>query len=119
MTEHKEVCPAHSGLCKAIKAEAEKNDIRFQMIEKSIELAKTELDRRLEGMNELREQLTLQASTFETVAEARLIHENILNRITNLEKSAWARQGEYRWSNHIVTVLIGLAVILGVWFITK
>lgn len=112
-------CSGHSGLVEKLKAERDRDDIRFQMVEKSIMIARTELERRLESMNDLREQLNNQANTFETKAESRLIHDSFGNRISKIEEAIWARQGEYRWSNHIITVLIGLAVILAVWFITK
>ena len=114
-----DLCSLHSGLEERIKAERDRDDIRFQMIEESIRVARGELERRLESMNELREQLNSQAKTFETKAESRLIHDAFEDRISKLERTTWARQGEYRWSNHIVTVIIGAIVIFVVRWLVK
>ena len=39
---------------------------RIKALEKAVKVARKELTRRLKGMNEIREQLTAQASTFAT-----------------------------------------------------
>jgi hypothetical protein len=117
--DDKECCSEHSGMCRSIKAEQEKADIRFQMIEGNIKIAKDEMDRRLEGMNEFRAQLDKQAQTFMPRSEIELLINTNAERTRSIEIEMGKIGGSSRWSDHIVQVLIGAAMVIAVWLITK
>lgn len=53
-------------------------DAKFEALEKSIELSRASMEKRLEGMNEFREQLNKQAGTFITKTELDLTLQNII-----------------------------------------
>ena len=94
-------------------------DAKFDSIDNAVGVAKNEMDRRLEGMNEFRDQLTQQSATFVPRSELIIQLDKIEGWIKNIEKAATFTQGSKKWSDHIVTVLIGMAVILAVWIITS
>ena len=81
-------------------------------LEKSINVAKGELDRRLEAMNEFRAQLTSQNNTFMSRAEIELMSARLNDKIDSINKIVISGTGEKKWSDHIITVLIGIAVII-------
>jgi len=103
-------CIHHSGIEAQLKALCTKMELQMDMIEKSINVAKNEMDRRLEGMNEFRNQLSSQAQTFISKREVELIMEKIDGRIGYLEKRGNVTEGSKVWSNHIITVLISVFV---------
>jgi len=103
-------CIHHSGIEAQLKALCIKIELQMDMIEKSINVAKNEMDRRLEGMNEFRNQLSSQAQTFISKREVELIMEKIDGRIGYLEKRGNVTEGSKVWSNHIITVLISVFV---------
>jgi len=103
-------CMYHSGIEAQLKALCIKIELQMDMIEKSINVAKNEMDRRLEGMNEFRNQLSSQAQTFISKREVELIMEKIDGRIGYLEKRGNVTEGSKVWSNHIITVLISVFV---------
>jgi len=108
-------CRAHSGLVK----EQEKNDIRFRMIERSIVVAKEEMDRRLDTMNHLQKKMDNLGTTLESKSEANIRYADFEKRIAHLEKQVWSGSGEIKWTNHLITVLIAMATLVAVWFITR
>jgi hypothetical protein len=88
-------------------------NLRFESNEKQIELAKEEMERRLEGMNEFRAQLSSQAGTFLSRTEAQLQIEKVITRIVVLEKSVNFREGSRHWSEYLIMALIsGVVVVL-------
>ena len=64
----------------------EKMGAAFRFEKQSLETAKTELDRRLEGMNEFRAQLEKQADSFVNEGEQILFNTLIREKTENLEK---------------------------------
>ena len=92
------VCPHHSGLEASVKSLCAKMNLRFEANEKQIELAKEDMERRLEGMNEFRAQLTAQANTFLSRPEAQLQIEKLITRIVLLEKGINFREGTRHWT---------------------
>ena len=117
--DEKHFCDEHSGMCRSIKAETEKADIRFLMIETAVKVAKNEMDRRLEAMNEFRAQLDKQAAQFMPRKEIEILTIRNSDKIRDLEVSMGKISGASKWSDHLVQVIIGLAVIISVWLITK
>ena len=110
-------CPHHSGMEAELKGLCAKMNLRFESNEKQIELAKQEMERRLESMNEFRSQLTNQANTFLSRTEAQLQIEKVITRIVLLEKGLNFREGSRHWSEYIIMVIIsGLIVILSKLF---
>jgi len=103
-----DICPEHSGLCVKIKS-----------VEKSIDVAKVELDRRLEAMNEFRAQLDKQSREFVTRTEVELRFDRIDEKIRNLEKTDAENQGKSLWREHLITAIIGALILIGIWMITK
>ena len=87
--------------------------------EKALNVAKTELERRLEGMNEFREQLEAQAQTFIGKSEFKLELEKLISRILLLEKSVNYREGTKRWSDHMITVIIAVVVMVALHYLLK
>ena len=98
------------GLCTKMELHMDKMQIQMEMIDKSIGIAKSEMDRRLEGMNEFRNQLSAQAQTFISKREVELMIEKIDGRIGYLERRGNVTEGSKVWSNHIITVLISVFV---------
>ena len=83
----------------------------------ALSLARHEMERRLESMNEFRDQLEKQAGTFATKTEENLKHSTLEDRVRAVERVQYVRAGSTRWSDHIITVLIGLAVVIAVWLL--
>lgn len=102
----------HSGIEAKIDALCKKIDLRFDANEKAIDLARRDMERRLEGMNEFREQLTNQATTFLSRTEAQLQIEKLITRIVLLEKALNYREGTHHWSDYIITAIIAGSIIL-------
>ena len=106
------ICPFHSGMEAEIKGLCAKMNLRFESNEKQIELAKEEMERRLESMNEFRSQLTNQANTFLSRTEAQLQIEKVITRIVLLEKGLNFREGSRHWSDYIITAIIAGGIVL-------
>ena len=88
-------------------------EARLAATEEALRVARIELERRLESMNEFREQLRTQASTFIARTEFDL-------RIQRLEEMLKdARKGKVGWGTALaITVLTSLALSLIVWVVT-
>ena len=121
-----ETCIHHSGMIEQMKSlfcklEMVEKAIQKQIEnqEKSIGLAKIEMDRRLESMNEFRQQLSQQAQTFISRTEVDLRFREVDVKFSPLLGNSEYKRGASRWTDHIITVLIGFAVVMAVWFITK
>ena len=86
-------------------------DVRLKELEKGNILTKSEMDRRLEGMNEFRRQLDKQANTFIT----RIEHDSVCDRIKSLELSRAELSGKASQSSVITTTIIAsLGILIGV-----
>jgi len=100
------ICVYHSGILEKITA-----------LEKSIGVAKTELDRRLEGMNEFRRQLDKQASEFITKNEVNLRMEKmdlrfngIEDKLNTLQNEISEKRGSRKWSDWLIMGIIAAIV---------
>lgn len=123
MPENSALCKEHLAVLRDIEALRREFNIAIQNQQKQIEIAKAELDRRLEGMNEFRAQLDQQTREFMSRGEIGLVVEGIRRDITynltgigKIEAQLAERGGAKKWSDHIITVLIGVAVIFLIWF---
>lgn len=113
------VCLFHSGfdaritgVCNKIAEKEKLTDVKIEGIERAIEAARREMDRRLEGMNEFRAQLFSQANTFYSKGEHEVYKEQITARLNGIEKTLFYKEGATRWSSHIITVLIAFAIFI-------
>lgn len=104
----------------------DKTELQFVMLERALSVARIEMDRRLEGMNEVRAQLNAQTRTFMTRAEIEQVflrikdnQDRLLEKIASIESLSSRASGEDKWKDHIVTVLIGLGVLLTISYITR
>ncbi len=120
------MCQLHSGVEKSLEAICSKVDLigqrielQISMLEKATLVAKGEMERRLEGMNEFREQLTTQAFSFVSKKEVELKLEKLDIKIDGLVTALAERKGSSKWSEYIVTVLISGVVFLVIRFFFK
>jgi hypothetical protein len=93
--------------------------VRFCAAQKALELSSGELNRRLEGMNEIRSQLDRQAATFVTREKSEAIYERIATVETLLAASE-ARTKVYvvvlsGFTSFVSAVAVGLIV----YFVAK
>ena len=80
-------------------------DLRFAKVDQDRIEAKVEMERRLEGMNELRAQLDRQAGTFVTRDSAEITTQRLMDRINSIQKLA-------------VGALIAIVIGLTIYFLT-
>ncbi len=76
--------------------------------DEALKSAKGEMERRLEGMNEFREQLDRQATTFISRSEYDVKHENIVQKIDSISKMVYIGVGILV----VVQVVIGIVIDL-------
>ncbi len=68
-------------------------EARVSAIEKELRLSRESLDKRLESMNEFREQMSDQQKSYLPRAEYYARHETLEKRIAGLEKIVWGMGG--------------------------
>jgi restriction endonuclease len=88
--------------------------LHVKSLKEATSVARSELERRLEGMNEFREQLNSQAATFMSRQEIGALFEKVELKTNILEKMSNQRKGSKQWTDHIITVLIGLGVVVAI-----
>ena len=89
-------------------------DLRFEHTDRALLLSKSELERRLEGMNEFRQQLDRQAGTFIARPELCAEIEKIELKIAPLIKACNQGEGSRRWTDYFAMALIS-ALIVGLF----
>ena len=117
--ERPKICMEHGRVCQMIEAIMKEVELRFAGLEKAINSTKGDLDIRLEAMNEFRAQLDRQSATFVPRTEIDLANQRIEDKVDILVSRSAEQKGSTKWVDHIITVLIGLAVILIVWTVKK
>lgn len=93
-------------------------DARFDAQQMALDLAKKEMDRRLEAMNEFRAQLEKQANTFLTTERYESCHGRLVDQITFLEKAQVAAEARGKVYATIVAAVISLLVGVVAHYIT-
>ena len=86
-------------------------EVRFNELEKRIILTQNDLERRLEGMNEFREQLHNQANTFLTRERFDVESQRINDKITDLQ--LWRADHQGRQARTSVISIIAILVSVG------
>jgi beta-N-acetylglucosaminidase len=81
---------------------------KFESIDKDTELARSIMDRRLEGMNEFRETLKDQTAKYVTRAE----HDFVLADIRDLRESRSKQEGKASQNSVNIAYLISLAALI-------
>jgi hypothetical protein len=84
-------------------------DLQIDAVKEATRIASTALDRRLEGMNEFREQMNDWATRFITRAESEAAKEAMGDRVSALEKVSNNLQGRL-WAVAAIVVVIELAL---------
>ena len=112
-------CDEHSGMCRKIDSLKELMEIRFSALDSTTALIREDLERRLDTMNHIRRQLEQQASSFMPRKEIELIQGNMLERIEQIRSRLDVRAGERRWSDYIIIVLIGVAIMAFQWYLNR
>lgn len=99
---------------------------RFEFMEKSVAVARVEMDRRLEGMNEFRAQLSSQTVTFPTRTEMKSEIDKVgikvdINsaEIVSIKRDMAAQEGAKRWADYIVTIIISAGVVIALRMVFK
>ncbi len=101
------------GIEKDIGGVREYVDIRFQQAERSTDLARSEMERRLEGMNEFRDTLKDQAARFVTREELNAQLVRVDEAIRSLELSRAELKGKASQTSVMITLFlsaVGLAM---------
>lgn len=127
------LCLQHSGLVESIRAISTKLDERekqvnnkFEALERSVSIARGEMDRRLEGMNEFRSQLESQTRTFLSRRESDARHLLIDTRsnanskaIEELKMNFSRGVGAKQWTDYLITVGVSALVYVVLHFAFK
>jgi len=87
-------------------------DDKFLALEKSLTLARTDMDRRLEGMNEFRDQLNRQAATFVTRDTCSISSEKREADIRMLRESRATLEGKASQQSVYVTLALSFLSLL-------
>ena len=146
--ERHNICIQHSGfeakigfLCRKIDDLEKLINVQLHAHKEASSMAKSELERRLETMNEFRSQLTSQATTFATIKEVdirldklerefnlkldktyenlQLTIKSVLDKLKIIETNQSKEEGSTIWRNFLITALISMAIFLAGHFILK
>ena len=79
---------------KVIEGHERLNEARFQSVERAVDVASKQMEKRLEGMNEFRDSLKDQTSRFFTREEFHGAHNPIIKDIEELKLSRAALEGK-------------------------
>jgi predicted phage gp36 major capsid-like protein len=94
---------------KILEGHEKLNEARFQAVERAVEVANGQMEKRLEGMNEFRDSLKDQASRFFTRDEFHSAHGPVLKDIEALKLARATLEGKA--SQKSVNVAYAIAVI--------
>ena len=99
-------------LCLLLEERKDLMNVRFNQMKEEVVLARSDMERRLEGMNEFRAQLTNQATLFATRAELKTEAEKLDLKLVPLLKSSLTREGSSRVIDYLVMAIIAGAIAL-------
>ena len=86
-------------------------DIRVEYNEQALKVARCELERRLEGMNEFRQQLDRQAGTFISRPELMVEIEKLELKMSPLIRACAQNEGSRKWTDYLVMAIISGFVV--------
>jgi hypothetical protein len=87
--------------------------------EKAVSVARKEMDRRLDGMNEFREQLQSQATTFIEKKYYDMEHKLLRSEIDGLREWRSRCEGQTSWANVIAIAAIIISAFVGILHLFK
>jgi hypothetical protein len=93
-------------------------DARFDAVDKQIQLAKADLERRLESMNEFRAQMDRQADTFMSAERYESCHGRLVDQIAVLEKAQAQAEARGKVYSTIVAAIISIVVGIVVHYLS-
>ena len=119
MDEPRTACLRHAGLESELKAVKERMEYVVQAQEKALEVAKREVDRRLEGMNNFQHRMDRLENTFVTKVELELIKQT--QTALHLDHSDFATKDSLQSVQRLIWIGIGvfMAFQLAFNFIVK
>ncbi len=98
-------------ICKKIEQNEKISNIKFEYLSQAKELAKDEMERRLEGMNEFRAQLEKQTQTF----VSRVEFEGLREKLNILSNQYAVRTGSKIWETVILSSMV-TAIIMALGY---
>lgn len=93
-------------------------DLRFAEADKALRIATSEMNRRLEGMNELRQQLDRQGGTFVTRVHLDGYTERVSERLSIIEKSIAASEARMKAYAAIISIIASTTIAF-IFFLAK
>jgi hypothetical protein len=102
-----------------LKHEREQREMAARDAKESIDLAHAEIDRRLAQMNELREQITTERSTYLRRDIFDRIHDPVVNRIGALERWRSNIEGRIIMLGSVVVVINLIVAVIAVLFVKR
>ena len=85
---------------------------RLGALEKATSLAANNMERRLESMNEFRQQLREQAATFVSKTEYDSKHQLLIDKISDLRESRAELAGKASQKSVVITLIVAILSIL-------
>jgi hypothetical protein len=85
-------------------------EVRFRLEEKARDTATAAMEKRLEGMNEFRNQLRDQQATF----VRREVFDALMERVTNIEKGDVKQAGQRIGQGTVIATIVGAITFVGV-----
>jgi len=112
-------CDEHSGICRKIDSLKELMEVRFSALDNTTALIRSDLERRLEGMNHIRRELESQSRAFMPRKEIELVQAAMQEKIARLQTNQSFAGGQRRWSDYIIIVLIGAVIMIFQWYLNR
>jgi small-conductance mechanosensitive channel len=91
-----------------IKTHDEKNTLQFQAMQTAVTKAEAATEKRFEGVNEFRGQLSDQSRTLMPRSEYEANHQNLLARVEQLDKQIEKSENLKQGGNQIWILIIGI-----------
>lgn len=92
-----------------LEARLDSVTVRLDSLDKATRLAAEQMEKRLEGMNEFREQLRYQATTFLSRTEFITLHDRVMDDVRSLRESRSELSGKASTSS--MFVVLGVSVL--------
>lgn len=119
MAENDRFCASHGRfeerferLCSKIDSLEKILNIHLEGQRNALDLARKDMERRLEAMDEFRSQLSQQAGTFATVKEVRLEIEKMETKIKPFLDRELVSEGGHKWITYLITSIIAIVTVI-------
>lgn len=95
-----------------VKTIETQNQLKYQSLDKALEIALASLNKRLEGMNEFRNTLKDQTNTFVTKTEYEASHQRVLDDVKILREAKATSEGKASQTSVLVAYILTAVGIL-------